>query len=169
MLERSQAPAGRHRLMALLAISGESRQFMVGICRFGKICLVADPAFLRCPRVFAALLADMAGPAIGNGVHAHQRESPRCVQLEIIPSIGPILRRVTILAGIAKLPPMDVVMAVGAGRTDEGKPQIAVTYPAGGFAMHADQRESRLLMLELQWWFDSRPRFCVMAVKAIPR
>lgn len=115
MLETGYSPTGRHRLMALPAITRKARLRMVGIGGRLEIGSMANLAFLRYPREFVRLLANVTGATIGDGMNPHQRKATRRVQLEIITAILPVLRCVAILTSGPQLPAMNIDVAVCAG------------------------------------------------------
>ena len=117
-------PSGRDRRMTVVTVFRKSGLEVIGIFTIDEIIVMASFAVDRRSGIFLTSLADMAGVAIGDGVHSHQRETATGVLLENIPMIAPVFRNVTIGAFHTKLISMNIGMAIHAGCAGTGKHQI---------------------------------------------
>ena len=130
---------------------------MVGIARPGETLPVTSLTINRSSRKFVPLFVDMASAAIGDGMHAHQRESLSCMKIEQVLAILPVIRGMAILAGDPELSSMNIGVAIGAGGGDMGEFQVLMARGATGAFMGAQKRESGFLVPECHRLTDIGP------------
>ena len=154
-----------HRV-ALRAVRGEVRRDMTGIRR-GLICLqVATDTLGGEPRV---LPCRMARFAVHRSMQSGQRKARLLMALCHLPLVAPLLRRVTLGAGISKLTAVDIeVTPLAVGRS-LAEVEIGMTGGTLYLRMPANERKTRGLMTERGRCLDGPPAFRRMAIAASKR
>lgn len=128
---------------------------------------MAADASDRYARESLALILLVAVLAIRGGVHAHQGESLRGMQLEERTMVRPARGGVAALASRARLTAMDIRMTVGTRDGDVGEGQFRVAAAAGCGGMFSGERVSRGRMIESGWLGWHLPVDGVMAARAV--
>ena len=105
----------------------------------------------------------MAIVALQGGVRADQRE-PVLMVFDLADPDSPAFNRVALFAGGAKLPAMNVGVAVRAPHAHVREHQIGVTLAACDFLVQAAQRVLRLVVIKLGHVADRLPASKRMAV-----
>jgi hypothetical protein len=100
----------------------------------------------------------MAGFAIGHGMRPGQGESARCVQIEIVLTILPVARRVTVLAVGTELTVMLIIVTVNARCPHSTEDRALMTSYALGRSMGADQGEAGLGVVKFDRIAHNHPR-----------
>lgn len=161
-------PFKRNRLMTGKAIQAELRLAVAGITGLHKIAGMATETAYCQAAEFIALLINMAGLTVGDGVGAGQRESAGSMQLKMISLILPTDRRVAGGAIQAELRLVDIGMAIGAGTANRRKLRTFMAGHAIQFAMGAAQQESGVGVAKVRRRLQLRPGLAGMTAHTIP-
>jgi hypothetical protein len=110
----------------------------------------------------------MARTAVGNRMRPDKRKTALRVLLKFRSMADPIFRSMARLALCPELSPVDIRMAIRAGRLRLDEPEIGVAGCASGLGMSADQRKSGFTMRKPRWIAHLMPGLERVALLAIP-
>lgn len=125
-------PRWRCLAMTRFAILRESGHRMIGFYRGRVVVTMAPGALRRRPGKLARQLIDMASAAVGDRMRPDKRKPTLRVLLKLFTVAGPVLRRMASLALCPELSPVDIGMAIRAGRLRLDKPEIGMAGRAPG-------------------------------------
>ena len=136
------------RRVAALAGGRELCRNVIRVVGCPEVRLMAGVARRRDGLELAVRVSFVAGIAVDRSVGTRQRE-PVVVLLNILNRDLPSPHRVALFAVGAQLAPVNIGMAVLTALTNTGENHLHVACGAGDGSVHATQRISRLVMVEL--------------------
>lgn len=105
---------------------------MIGLRRGRVVITMASGALRRRPGELARQLIDMASAAVGDRMRPDKCKPTLRMLFKLLTVAGPVLRRMTSLALCSELSPVDIRMAIRAGRLRLDKPEIGMAGRAPG-------------------------------------
>ena len=145
-----------HVAVALLALRGEIQRHVARAACLLEILEVATDAIGREPQELPHRCALVTIVALQCGVCPDQRK-PVLMVLDLADADPPTLHRMALIASRAKLPAVNVGVAIRALHPDVRKNQIRVALPAADFLVHTPQRILRLVVIKLGHVADRFP------------
>lgn len=136
---------------------------MIRVRGTGVVGLMAGIALRRHRLKLAVRRALVTRIAVHRRVSPGERETV-VVILNLLDTYFPSLNRVTLLAIGPQLPPMNIRMAILAALSNIAKDRFHVALGASNRLVHAQQRISRLVVIELRHGSRRLPRVCRMTV-----